>query len=535
MARRSRNYGGFGDGFAQGFGLVQDFYETQDRKNIAQQELEMNREYREGLIEDRKQQRILDAEQREIDRQQNDALNEIRKTQADTASINAKTAETKANTAKLEQEGRLNPDGTERISAVDQATIDTRKAQREVAEKQKAALDYDAEKSRVEQLNINNGRIVSELYQLAQAGDAASLEQMENIFIENQESLFDPRSTINLRDVLNPDSEKYALAVNDLMEQLASGSYEGERLSPEALAAVGDTFGANRAQYMWKTINPTDFPNAPDYMDGGTVIESNIIDIQQTKDANGNLVFTLTAANEVRMPNGDTYMYFPQITPGRKTAQGQPPTQIPMQDGMQALYARRLMANYIQSDPIFRQKAEKVIKERNFGSIEKFNSAVESETSAINELLENSDSTSDAGSVLGDEFDIDAGGKTVGQILSDRNFVENEVRKKLLYGSSKISYVKRAQNLGDELREAVPNYDIRPYGSVGGASSRTPNVASLIKEDKTLSLNHLAHIDGFFVQDGTKATVLRGKNRDERRLELEKLKEYLKKNGLLKQ
>ena len=35
-----RNYGGFGQGLAQGFGLVQGIYDRQDRKDLAERQLE---------------------------------------------------------------------------------------------------------------------------------------------------------------------------------------------------------------------------------------------------------------------------------------------------------------------------------------------------------------------------------------------------------------------------------------------------------------------------------------------------------------
>ena len=33
-----KNYGGFGSGFAQGFGLVQNFYDAQDTKQYREQQ-----------------------------------------------------------------------------------------------------------------------------------------------------------------------------------------------------------------------------------------------------------------------------------------------------------------------------------------------------------------------------------------------------------------------------------------------------------------------------------------------------------------
>ena len=83
---------------------------------------------------------------------------------------------------------------------------------------------------------------------------------------------------------------------------------------------------------MGQTVSKQVFPNAPDYMLGGKIIGSNVIDIQQTTDNAGNLSITMTAANEVQMPDGKTYMYFAPITPGRSTQQGQADATVKMDE-----------------------------------------------------------------------------------------------------------------------------------------------------------------------------------------------------------
>ena len=528
MAVRS-GVGGFGSGFAQGFGLVSDYMNSQKKMKLAEQELESDRMYREGLIEDRKRQREIDAEQ-------NQFLQGLRTTQAETAGVNAQAALTGAEARKMAAETdakKYDEDGNLIETAAQRAA-----RLRDEAAKRNLDADYDRDQKAAR--NNRNAATISDIMRLTSQGDDASLQEAQRILEARKGDLFDERSELNIRSVLNPDSEAYFGATEDLITRIAQGDVIEGRLSPEVLAAVGDTFGSNRSRYMGQTITaptknsqgqvttPSNFPNAPDYMQGGKIIGSNVIDIQQTTDSAGNLSITMTAANEVKMPDGKTYMYFAPITPGRSTQQGQAPAPIPVQDGMNAMFGRNLMAQHIQSDPVFRSRAEEQLKIGQFGSVEKYETAVKNEVNEIASLLqgENVDASSSAADVLGDDYDINTQGKTVGQMLDDRRFIESEVRKTKLYGPSQISYVQRAQRLVADLQESVPNYVV-PMKNVS-RRSQGPNrstggkISDLIKDDATLTLQHLSHIDGFF-DDGNITPANRTK-----------LMAYLASNGLLK-
>ncbi len=545
MAIRARDYGGFSSGFAQGFGLVRDLQDSRARMDIAQEELDMNRAYREGVIEDRRRQRELDEKQYEV-------LGDIRKTQAETTLLNAQTANLRAQTAAQEAENRstqFNEDGTEKVTAVEQAQIERLGAQRDQAEAAQDLSEYNLAKLQKEELNIKNAKLINDMMILAKDGSDASYSQLQSMLENNSKSLFDPRSEFNLMDRLNPELQDNAAKAVEVLGQFTDPNAQPIEgfLEPEVLAAVSETIGTQRAQYIGKTINPpttnaagvstpSNFPNAPSYMHGGTVINSGIIDIQQTLNDQGQLVMTMTAANEVQLPNGDTHMYFPPITSGRGT-QGSAPVQVPVDDGMKAFFGSSLSAQYMQSDPVFRREAERQNKIENFGSIAKFDQAVESEVNSIMSAIQEADKTLDAGDVLGDRYDINTGGKTVGQLIDDRRFVENEVRQKNLYGASKVTYLKRAQNVADALRTEVPGYSIdttgrRKTGRSGrpGGLGVSTTLAGIINKDmQSLPLNVLAHIDGFF-EDGE----LMGATAQEKKANYEKLTDYLRTNNLLK-
>ena len=528
MAVRS-GVGGFGSGFAQGFGLVSDYMNSQKRNRLAEEELEMNRNYRTGVLEN-------DRTKMENDRIRNERLDSISQLTAETAGLRAQTEKTRAQTALLTAQ-------TDAKKYDEDGNLIETAAQRSARLRDDAAkrnLDADFAREEKAALNNRNAATISDIMRLTSQGDDASLQEAQRILEARKGDLFSERSELNIRSVLNPDSEAYFGATEDLITRIAQGDVIEGRLSPEVLAAVGDTFGSNRSRYMGQTITaptknsqgqvttPSNFPNAPDYMQGGKIIGSNVIDIQQTTDSAGNLSITMTAANEVQMPDGKTYMYFAPITPGRSTQQGQAPVPIPVQDGMNAMFGRNLMAQHIQSDPVFRARAEEQLKIGQFGSVEKYETAVKNEVNEIASLLqgENVDASSSAADVLGDDYDINTQGKTVGQMLDDRRFIESEVRKTKLYGPSQISYVQRAQRLVADLQESVPNYVV-PMKNVS-RRSQGPNrstggkISDLIKDDATLTLQHLSHIDGFF-DDGNITPA-----------NSTKLMAYLASNGLLK-
>ena len=125
MAVRS-GVGGFGSGFAQGFGLVSDYMNSQKRNRLAEEELEMNRNYRTGVLEN-------ERTKMENDRIRNERLDKISQVTADTASLRAKTEATRAQTALLNAQTEANKyddKGNLKPTPVDQARIETLRKQR---------------------------------------------------------------------------------------------------------------------------------------------------------------------------------------------------------------------------------------------------------------------------------------------------------------------------------------------------------------------------------------------------------------------
>tara|TARA_A100001201_G_scaffold8853_1_gene13405 strand:+ start:1052 stop:2722 length:1671 start_codon:yes stop_codon:yes gene_type:complete len=553
--------GGFGSGFAQGFGLVSDFYKSQEEAALRREELDMDRAYREGLIADR-------AEQRKNEREAAERQEALLKTKADTAAVQADTESIRAKTAQLKaqnEKNKYNPDGSLKMTAVEKATLDLRENQLLETKETLRVRQKEAARLERERLESANAVTMSNIIRLSQDGSNVSAAQIEEIIEREKDDLFNPNANLNIRSILNPDSERYLMGINETLQNLASGKEIKDRLSPEALAGIGDTIGTDRAKYIGSVIKldpalankpnlskherkSKDFPNAPAHLVGGTIINSNVIDIQQKivgseivngvrQAGTGAVALNVTLANEVRMPDGKTYMYFPTLTAGRDGTQTAP-LDILAEDGIKAIAGRRTMVEYVKSDPVLKEKAETQMKIDQFGTPQNYETAVRNEVNEILTILQDGRESDADATALGEDFDLDFKGMTVGQLIGEQRFIENEVRKKLLYGPSSIGYVDRAQTLTETLREQVPSYSIGTGNNISrGQSNRmrgpqSPGgggtVQSLLNKEPTL--NQLAKIDGFF-ENG----VLEGADKKEREETYALLIKYLDDAALLKQ
>ena len=187
MATRSRRYagsgmGGFGSGFAQGFGLVSDFYKSQEEAALRREELDMDRAYREGLIADK-------AEQRKNEREAAERQDALLKTRADTAAVQADTASIQANTAKIKAQNeakKYDSEGNLKPTAVDAATLKLRGIQQQAQQAQLDLNNREIAKVQKQELDARNAATISDLMRLSQDGSDASAAEAERIIEENE-------------------------------------------------------------------------------------------------------------------------------------------------------------------------------------------------------------------------------------------------------------------------------------------------------------------------------------------------------------
>lgn len=294
-----KNYGGFGSGFAQGFGLVQNFYDAQDTKQYREQK-RVDDLKRDELTADYRARRLeSDADFREAEgqRRSNEAL---ATTAYRTAELTARAADDLRddNRAKRELDFKVSPDNPVNMKA----KTGLLGAQRD------ARLDTAFED------RIGAAGRVNTIYELASSGralDQDDLTNIEQLISSNSGTLFDVNSMV---DYVSQNASQEILAYND---QLARGGQA--KMSDSTIEAYSRTLGIGRTAALGRRVDAS-FSNAPDYMkDGNHVVSGQgLYSVDATANragqANVNGVLYVNVENQ---ETGEVYPYFPPVTSGR--------------------------------------------------------------------------------------------------------------------------------------------------------------------------------------------------------------------------
>lgn len=487
----ARNIAGFGEGLSQGFGLVNDFYSSKRKADIAEEELASDKAYREGLLKDREAGRAND-------KIQNKAIMDLRTQTADTNKINASAAQTRANTGLLNAQNdakKYNPDGSLKArpaSALDQQRLLTSEAQLEVAQKRSSALDdAAAEKRQV----VSDERAAIALDQVFTFANSGQIPQAYGI-LENSPELFDPKNMFSFEAIYNPDNAENFAATNRLLEAAASGTVTPEQANnPYALAGIGQAIGAHRSKLINSTIDANSFPNAPVTFHEGRLDTTGILNLEVNQDNQ----LSATVFNEVELKDGTFAFYYSPLTENRAssvttntgvTAQA-PKALFSLEEGAQLLYSRGTVTNYALDNPVAKGIAEEKIQERKHGSVDKFNQELDSRVEEFGNLISKKDADSNIQGV-GDDYGIDIS-MTPGEFLARKEEVREKFKHNMMYGRSAVSDTRRAQQYLERLRSDVPNFEV--VGRMGRKKFK-----DYINEPvETLTPGQLSKINEFFV------------------------------------
>jgi|GEM_PF-6137115 len=497
----ARNVAGFGEGLSQGFGLVNDFYSSQRKADIAEQELASDKAYREGLLEDKRA-------ARKNDRLQNEGLADLRRTQAETSGVNANAAQTRAqadllmakNQAnKYDESGNLKPKPP---TAVDNARINAANAQKVAAIKTSSALDRA---EIVERQAASDERAATGLDQLIQFANKGQTSEAFAV-MENTPELFSDKSAFSLKAIYNPDNPENFSATNQLLQNAADNGTitEEQANNPYALAGIGEVLGANRSKLVGSKIDPVNFPNAPLSFDQGTMKATGVLNLESNQ-ANE---LSATVWNEVQLPNGEFAFYYAPLTENRKSSApgGGPPPKafFDLNEGAQLLYSRSTAVNYALDNPVAKGIAEERGKIRSYGSVEKFNKELDDRVESFGDLISTRDADSNIQGVS-DEYGIDMS-MTPGEYLARKDEVRAKIQNSMLYGRSAVSDTRRAQKYLARLRSEVPNFEVT--GPIGRRKFKD----LIDKDSETLTPGQLSKINEFFVGDDNEFGLPRRKD-----------------------
>jgi len=524
MARRyGYGQGGFAQGFAGGFGLMSDFYDSKRKQALAEEELASDKMYREGLLRDRE-------ETRKIEQARGLRLDKLAETQAETARINAETAHLKAET----ERNKFNPDGTEKISAVDQANIDAAGARQSASEATRDLAVANLDKQKLESLNNRNATHLTNLSALAKALDREGLAA----YIEaNKEDIFDDRSFLSGLKLHDPRRPGFHARISEDIKQIAQGAMQDPnfKMSDESIAGFSALFRSGANNYIGKTVDAS-FQHAPESLHGGVVTDSFLSDIKSS--ANG---VTADVSVEVEMPNGDIQYYTAPMTRNASELESEL-TSITMDEGIMSIAAIQGAMDFLKEDPVIQNQIEIAYMKQRFGSPKEFQDRVTTETNKIVTYLTDDKTRVTGGTTVGDiDFLTDQGFEptmTVGELMSNQAAIREQVSENLLYGISPVTKKREADNFLLGIKSTLPQwrYEVtaKGAGALGHVSGRTrsgsPGLLSNLIEGgiENLTTNQMIDLNNMIDQnnDPNFDGVIRGE-------ELEQIKYYLNRYGKL--
>jgi len=474
------NRGGFADGFAGGFGLMNDFYESKRKQALAEEELESDREYQEGLLEDRR----LTREGLEADRKTRRAIEKIT---ADTAAVRAGTAAQEAKN----KANKYNPDGSEKISAADQALIGLRERQKLTSKLQGDVAEETLSQAALESLNVKNANTLDAL---ARTNDPDMIADI----INNSPGLFDERSHLFLPDYFNPHREgAYAEFASEL-KGMAQGN-NLEEASPAMLSAAHFLLKRNARDYIGKQLVSSSsapprgrsssvadaFANAPkEWKDKGWTIEdAGIFDLKGSGGGNLNA----TAWLKVYDPQEQQHHFYQAPVTRNASTMSSGFEGIAVDDSIRSLVAQQGLANFLNKNPLIRDRTENALKAIKSGSVKEFDDRLDARVTLIMDAAK----AFEADAMAGDSDDLfeesGVGNLTAGMVAANEDFVRRKVKETMLYGSS-------PQSSRDDAKQYFMSLDQDLEGVVGDSGSLSDMVDGGLESlslNQKLSLNAL--------------------------------------------
>lgn len=373
-------YGGFSQGFQQGFGLMES---AQNRK-LKEEQLEnaeetqaLDEQFRRDQLQFQRDQeantqayRKKDLEYKEQAAQSSAELNALK---AQIELINANTASTKANTANLEAKQQEDPNSL--TSLKKQAEID----------KQQADIDKTKEETNQKiklRTQEENAVRLDRMYKTALRAKNDPLTNTEiEAFRADQEALTG-QGRFDLGFILNPQKEDSFATIDNVLRNLASGGQVD--MTPEVVGAFDDVLGIGKSAAVGRTLDDS-FVNAPDWMKDGKhrIVSQGLHEIGSFDGKTfGGTMYVLVE----NTANGKVYPYFPPLTSNRSMRDNQP-LSLTLDEAMQASAGTAYMIRNIA--PVLKEQARdaRIFMKYGENGVEKFNADVDRKLEAIRKAI----------------------------------------------------------------------------------------------------------------------------------------------------
>jgi hypothetical protein len=335
----------------------------------------------------------------------------------------------------------------------------------------------------------------------------------------------------------DPRRPGFHASIAEDIKSIANGELNNPdfEMSKESIAGFSAVFRRGANDYVGKTVDDS-FPNAPESLHGGVVTDSFLSDIKSS--ANG---VTGDVSVEVTMPNGDIQYYTAPMTKNASELESEL-IAISTDEGIMSIAAIQGAIDFLKEDSAIQNELEKAYMTQKFGSPEKFQTRVTSETNAIVNYMTKNPVT--GGTTVGDiDYLSEKGFKPsmkVPELMKNEAMIRDKVSENLLYGMSPVSKKREADQFLSSIKSALPNvrYAETIENAATGISSRVKGrtsaggsglLSNLIEGGfENLTTNQVIDLNNMMNQSNDREwdKTLRGD-------ELEQIKAYLKRHGKL--
>lgn len=392
------NVGGFSEGFARGFGLVNTVQQQKRQDEQFQQRMAFEEKQREDIADYRSRSVDADLAQIEATREYRQAVagnqqrdDAIRKLQAEAGLLRAQ-----GDLERIQQDSVIDP---QEQAAIDASNALTR--QRET----KTDMDAFALAQQQEALNLNDIFLM-----------ATQPEKFEPEQIDQFKALVEKSAAGSTRfNVANLTSNAMAEASQvfpRILENIAQGNIA--ELNRKELDAMGRVIGLDTAKYTGRRIDPKMFVNLPPKMaDSNLEIMSvglqNVDTYKDPKDEQFKLKGRLHVVTR-NQETGELIPYFPPLTDYRNPSTNEP-LNLTLDEATQAAASFSYMRNQLTADPIFSERVRDALIQQKYGTEGKFQEELRNQEKQLTDLMT-------AGASKDNRFGYVQEGETLQQMMS---------------------------------------------------------------------------------------------------------------------
>ena len=184
------------------------------------------------------------------------------------------------------------------------------------------------------------------------------------------------------------------------------------------------------------------YVNAPPSFEGARILNSGVLNLQ----SDTNLAISGKVFVEVQLKDGTNAFYTAPMTQNAQATTSKM-VELGADTGMQSHAALSNYGNWLRDSPMLIAQHKTYLKNTEHGGVEKFDAKVTNKVTEIFDKFKESviDPESDADGYTSLGMGSAFAGKTVSQILDDVEFVEEAVRKRMLYGEPAVDKLQREE------------------------------------------------------------------------------------------